>query len=117
LKKASYIRADDTGAKHQHKNNYCTNIGAEYFAYYKTTSSKSRENFLKILLQGKEGYVINQAFIWHLFQSGVEDDLLNHFEEYAGKRYETKKGLGRLLNDLGIGSTQVVRSTCGKAQC
>lgn len=82
------IRTDDTGAKHQHKNSYYTHIGGEYFAYYKTTPSKSRENFLKILLQGKEGYVINEAFVWHLFQSGAEDDLLNRFEEYRGKRYQ-----------------------------
>ena len=107
IEEAPYIRADDTGAKHQHKNNYCTHIGGEYFAYYKTTISKSRENFLKILLQGQEGYVINQAFIWHLFQLGIEDDLLNHFEEYEGKRYETKKGLNRLLNDLGIGNKKL----------
>ena len=104
IEEAPYIRVDDTGAKHQHKNNYCTHIGGEYFAYYKTTVSKSRENFLKILLQGKEGYIINAAAIWHLFQSGVEDDILNHFEEYIGKRFETKKGLNRLLNELGIGN-------------
>ena len=102
IMEAPYIRADDTGAKHQYKNSYCTHIGGEYFAYYRTTTSKSRENFLKILLQGKEGYIINQAFIWHLFQSGVEDDLLNHFEECTGKRCQTKKGFNRILNDLGI---------------
>lgn len=114
IEEASYIRADDTGAKHQHKNNYCTHIGGEYFAYYKTTSSKSRENFLKIFLQGKEGYVINQAFIWHLFQLSIEDDLLNHFEEYTGKRYETKKGLNRLLNEIGIGNKKL-RLQCVEA--
>lgn len=107
IKEASYIRVDDTGAKHQHKNNYCTHIGGEYFAYYKTTSSKSRENFLKILLQNKEGYVINQAFIWHLFQLGVEDDLLNRLEEYSGKRYKSKKGINRLLNSLEIGNKKL----------
>jgi len=107
LEEASYIRVDDTGAKHQHKNNYCTHIGGEYFAYYKTTSSKSRENFLKILLQGKEGYIINQAFIWHLFQLGVEDDLLNRLEEHTGKRYQSKKGVNRLLNTLGIGNKKL----------
>ena len=80
IEEAPYIRTDDTGAKHQHKNAYCTHIGGQYFAYYKTTSSKSRINFLKILLQGKEGYIINEAFIWHLFQSGVDDDVLNAFE-------------------------------------
>jgi hypothetical protein len=102
MQEAPYIRADDTGAKHQHKNAYCTHIGGEYFAYYKTTSSKSRINFLKILLQGKEGYIINEAFIWHLFQSGVEDDVLNAFETYVGKRYQTKQGLHRLLNEMGL---------------
>ncbi len=102
IEEAPYIRTDDTGAKHQHKNGYCTHIGGEHFAYYKTTSSKSRANFLKILLQSKEGYSINEAFIWHLFQCGVEDDLLNHFEEDIGGKYRSKKGLARLLNKLGI---------------
>jgi len=100
--KAPYIRTDDTGAKHRHKNEYCTHIGGEYFAYFTTSSSKSRANFLKILLQGKEGYQINEAFIWHLFQCGVADDLLNHFEDHVGKKYRSKKGLNRLLNHLGI---------------
>ena len=107
IEEAPYIRTDDTGAQHQHKNGYCTHIGGEYFAYYKTTSSKSRANFLKILLQGKEGYAINEAFIWHLFQCGVKDDLLNHFEEHVGKKYKTKKGLNRLLNSLGIGNKKL----------
>jgi len=102
LEEAPYIRTDDTGAKHQHQSEYCTHIGGEYFAYYKTTSSKSRANFLKLLLQGKEGYLINEAFIWHLFQCGVEDDLLNRMEELVGKTYRTKKGVNRLLNELGV---------------
>lgn len=107
LAEAPYIRTDDTGAKHKHQNGYCTHIGGQYFAYYKTTPSKSRINFLRILLQGKEGYCINDAFIWHLFQSGVEDDILNAFEEYKGKRYQTIKGLNRLLNELGLNSTKL----------
>jgi len=114
LEEAPYISADDTGARHQHKNGYCTHIGGEHFAYYRTTASKSRANFLKILLQGKEGYWINEAFIWHLFQSGVEDDLLNHFEEYVGKRYRARQGLSRLLNQLGIGNKKL-RQCCFEA--
>lgn len=114
IEEAPYIRTDDTGAKHQHKSEYCTHIGGEYFAYYKTTSSKSRANFLRILLQGKEGYSVNQAFIWHLFQCGVEDDLLNRFEEYVGKEYRSKKGLNRLLNYLGI-EDKKLRAQCLEA--
>jgi hypothetical protein len=114
LTEASYIRTDDTGAKHQHKNGVCTHIGGEYFAYYKTTFSKSRENFLKILLQGKEEYWINEAFIWHLFQCGVEDDLLNRFEEIKGKKYRRKKRLIQLLDHLGIGNKKL-RKHCLEA--
>jgi hypothetical protein len=114
IEEAPYIRADDTGAKHQHKNSYCTHIGGKHFAYYKTTSCKSRDNFLKILLQGKEGYIINEAFIWHLFQFGVEDDLLNLFEECGGRRYGTKKGLNRFLNSLEIRNKKL-RSQCIEA--
>ncbi len=107
IEEAPYIRTDDTGAKHEHKSGYCTHIGGEYFAYYKTTSSKSRANFLKILLQGKEGYSVNEAFIWHLFQCGVDDDLLNRLEEHIGKKYRSKKGLNRLLNHLGVDDKKI----------
>lgn len=111
LNEAPYIRTDDTGALHQHKNGYCTHIGGEYFAYYKTTFGKSRANFLNILLQGKEGYRINHAMIWHLFQSGVEDDILNLFEEHKGKKYTVKKGFNRLLNSLDLHGKKL------RAQC
>jgi len=102
LEEAPYIRTDDTGDKHGHKNAYCTHIGGEFFAYYSTAQTKSRCNFLRILLQGKEGYIINQAFIWHLFQSGVQDNWLNILEHYEGKQFRSQKGLNRLLNTLGV---------------
>ena len=114
IEEAPYIRTDDTGEKHEHKNGYCTHIGGEYFAYYKTTSAKSRDNFLKILLQGKEGYLVNEACIWHLFQCGVEDDLLNCLEEHIGQTYRTKKGFTRLLNQLGVEDKRL-RSQCLEA--
>jgi len=114
LEEAPYIRVDDTGAKHCYQNGYCTHIGGQYFAYYKTTASKSRLNFLQLLAKGKEGYVINDAFIWHLFEGGVEDDILNAFEAYNGKRYSAKKGLVRLLNMMGIKGKKL-RLTCLEA--
>jgi hypothetical protein len=114
LQEASFIRADDTGEKHQHRSSYCTHIGGEYFAYYTTSTTKSRENFLKILLQGKEGYYVNDAMIWHLFQSGVKDDILYLFERSKGKTYVSRKGMNRLLNELGIHATKL-RQLCVEA--
>ena len=40
---------DDTGARHEGKNGYCTAIGNDLFAYFESTDSKSRLNFLKVL--------------------------------------------------------------------
>ena len=114
LSEAPYIRTDDTGALHKHKNGYCTHIGGEYFAYYKTTSCKSRANFLEIFLQGKEGYRINDAMIWHLYQGGVEDDILNLFEERKGKKCITKKGLHRFLTSLNLYGKKI-RTQCLEA--
>ena len=49
LASASFIHVDDTGARHQGKNGYCTHIGNDFFAYFASTDSKSRLNFLNVL--------------------------------------------------------------------
>lgn len=47
---SSYVTVDDSGARHKGKNGYVTHIGNECFAWFKSTASKSRLNFLDILL-------------------------------------------------------------------
>ncbi len=54
-----YIHVDDTGARHQGKNGYCTHIGNELFAWFASTGSKSRINFLELLLMGHKEYTLN----------------------------------------------------------
>lgn len=60
LKISNYITVDDTGARHAEKNGYCTHIGNELFAWFQSTDSKSRINFLKLLRAGQMDYVINE---------------------------------------------------------
>ena len=63
LKVSNYINVDDTGARHNGQNGYCTHIGNEYFAWFKSTDSKSRINFLNLLRSGYTDFVLNdQAF-------------------------------------------------------
>lgn len=57
---SSYIGTDDTGARHQGKNGYCTAIGNDLFAYFQSTASKSRLNFLQILQGSQRDYVSNE---------------------------------------------------------
>ena len=57
LRYSRYVHVDDTGARHKGKNGYCTHIGNEQFAYFASTNSKSRINFLPLLRAGHEDYV------------------------------------------------------------
>jgi len=59
LKISSHINVDDTGARHKGENGYCTHIGNELFAWFQSTESKSRMNFLRLLRAGRSEYVIN----------------------------------------------------------
>lgn len=60
LKVSQYIHVDDTGARHNGKNGYCTHIGNELFAWFKSTGNKSRINFLELLQAGNTGYKLNE---------------------------------------------------------
>jgi hypothetical protein len=61
LEVSSYIGVDDTGARHQGHNGFCTAIGNEWFAYFESTDSKSRLNFLQVLRGASAGYTVNEA--------------------------------------------------------
>jgi hypothetical protein len=56
---SGHIHVDDTGARHKGQNGYCTHIGNELFAWFQSTESKSRTNFLELLRVGSTRYVIN----------------------------------------------------------
>ncbi len=69
---SSYIQTDDTGARHQGNNGYCTYLGNEYFAWFESTESKSRINFLECL-QPERRYVINTAVLSYLAERGLAE--------------------------------------------
>ena len=66
LATSAYIHVDDTGARHRGKNGYCTHIGNERFAYFQSTASKSRINFLELLRGPRTDYRINDAAMQYL---------------------------------------------------
>ena len=59
LSSAAWITVDDTGARHKAANGFCTQIGNAHFAWFGTTASKSRLNFLTLLRAGYDDYIIN----------------------------------------------------------
>ena len=64
-----YIQVDDTGARHQGKNGFCTHIGNEFFAWFESTASKSRLNFLTLLRGKHSDYVLNSDALEYMRNS------------------------------------------------
>ena len=73
LKVSSYIQVDDTGARHDGKNGYCTQIGNEFFAWFQSTENKSRINFLEILnsVYTNAGYLLNERAFEYMLVNGL----------------------------------------------
>jgi transposase IS66 family protein len=57
---SSYVGTDDTGARHRGQNGYCTALGNDLFAYFESTDSKSRLNFLQVLQGSQRDYALNE---------------------------------------------------------
>jgi hypothetical protein len=88
LAESSYIGTDDTGARHQGKNGYCTVIGNDLFAYFESTDTKSRLNFLHVLQGSQRDYTINETTLayWKRQQlaAAVVDKLTQGPQEFVG---------------------------------
>ena len=63
LEVSTYVQVDDTGARHQGHNGFCTHIGNELFAYFESTDSKSRQNFLEVLHGVPTDYTANDVAV------------------------------------------------------
>jgi hypothetical protein len=90
---SSYIATDDTGARHQGHNGYCTVIGNDLFAYFESSDSKSRLNFLQVLQGGPGGgpwdYAINDMALayWkrQKLPAAVVEQLTQGLQEFVGE--------------------------------
>jgi Transposase IS66 family len=105
---SSYIGVDDTGARHQGHNGYCTVVGNDWFTYFQSTASKSRLNFLQVLQGPQRDYVINQAArdYWEKYEIAAAivaklTDGLQHFSEEVAWQAR--------LDELGITGERHVR--------
>ena len=61
-----HITVDDSGARHQGHNGYVTQIGNDWFAWFASTGSKSRINFLQLLHAGEITYTLNTHALSYL---------------------------------------------------
>lgn len=99
---SSYIQADDTGARHKGKNGYCTHIGNELFAWFESTNSKSRINFLELLCAGQNGYVINADALEYMNNQGLAKFVIGLLKNHSIKQFADITAWETHLADLQI---------------
>ena len=91
LKISNYINVDDTGARHNGQNGYCTHIGNEYFAWFKSTDSKSRINFLNLLRCEHIDFVLNDQALLYMTQQKLPEYQLAKLFCFKNKIFENEK--------------------------
>ncbi len=102
LETSSHVNIDDTGARHDGKNGYCTHVGNEGFAYFESTESKSRINFPKILRAGYKDYVLNVDALAYMADRGLPKKILPELAARENTILSDEQAWNAFLNDLGI---------------
>jgi hypothetical protein len=109
LEVSGHIHVDDTSARHAGKNGYCTHIGNDLFAWFESTESKSRINFLKLLRNVHVDYVINDDALAYMTQQGFPQPLLEKLALQGIKHFQNEDDWNLHLNQLSIITERHVR--------
>lgn len=102
LQSSSYVNVDDTGARHNGANGYCTHIGNEFFAWFKSTDSKSRINFLELLRVAKSDYVLSEDAFAYMANQRLSKATISLLTKHPVKEFADKKHWEQHLQEVGI---------------
>lgn len=109
LKSSSHINVDDTGARHNGKNGYCTHIGNAFFAWFKSTESKSRINFLELLRVAKSDYVLSEDAFRYMTNQRLANGTITLLTKHPTKEFADKKHWEQHLQELGIKNSRHIK--------
>jgi len=107
LQTASWITVDDTGARHKAANGFCTQIGNDNFAWFGTTDSKSRLNFLDLLRAGYTDYVVNDAALSYMHGRALAGPIITRLADHPDKQFADPAAWQTHLERLGITALMV----------
>ena len=97
-----YLQTDDTGARHQGQNGYCTYIGNELFAWYGSTHSKSRVNFFDLLHRPYRTYTITEDALVYLKEHSYPKKWQKVLRGYIGITFISKEAWKAFMDDMGL---------------
>ena len=107
LETATWITVDDTGARHRGANAVCTQIGNDSFAWFGTTGSKSRLNFLELLRAGHTDYVVNEVALDYMREHALAGPVIRQLTGHAQRQFPDQAAWQRHLAQLGIADLKV----------
>jgi hypothetical protein len=110
LEVSNYINVDDTGARHNGKNGYCTHIGNETFSWFESTESKSRINFLKLMRAGHSDFAINMDAICYMQEHKLPQKPLNAIIDNMDKIFANESQWHDFLAQNAIVNAQHVQT-------
>jgi hypothetical protein len=107
LETSPWVSVDDTGARHAGKNGFCTQIGNEWFTWFRTRSSKSRLNFLDLLRAGHTDYVLNDAAYDYMRNQGLPAATIARLKAEPQTRFVDQAAWMAHLDRLGFSALKV----------
>jgi hypothetical protein len=107
LETSPWVSVDDTGARHAGKNGFCTQIGNEWFTWFRTRSSKSRLNFLDLLRAGHTDYVLNDAAYDYMRNQGLPAATIARLKAEPETRFSDEAAWRAHLDRLGFNALKV----------
>jgi|SRR5580658_10451019 hypothetical protein len=108
LQTATYIGTDDTGARHQGRNGYCTVIGNDLFTCFESTDSKSRLNFLQVLHGSQRLYALNETALAYWDRQGLAAALMKKLSQ-GPQQFSDEAAWQARLAELAITGERHVR--------
>ena len=110
LQEMDFIQTDDTGARHQGKNGYCTVICNDFFTYFKSTASKSRINFIELLRGKYTDYHINEDALEYLAKQNLPAKYMERLLSSTERIFPDKSTFETHLVKLNIHAEHAVRT-------
>lgn len=107
LGSAAWVTVDDTGARHKTQNGFCTQIGNDRFAWFATTGSKSRLNFLELLRAGHGDYVINAAALAYMKSRALSGTVIRQLAQHQTTHFADRVAWLAHLDRLGVTALKV----------
>ncbi len=102
LQTSAWVTVDDTGARHKAKNGFCTQIGNDRFAWFCTTNSKSRVNFLGLLRAGHNDYIIDAQALSYMRTRNLSQSVIDRLAKADDKSFDNLAAWQAHLERLGI---------------